>query len=259
MTKEQSKAKSSIPATQSTPDKAPPQNFAEALEAVLLDVPKAAQKTVRDATEYVAKSIRAHARNFLTMGTLCSEVRAGISKAAFSRWISEVLPRVGASSASIYRWMGEAETLKVSVPDENAREALVAVTGGRNLFSREDGQFTLTGAFTSALRLHPVPKGATYEACLDWSRNVLVKIEQGTKGQRSVSELYKAGLNLFGRILKKNVRLAAEFVVACYRLANNVSPAIGDAITEGIDSPSMTLDAVGKLATNPAVGEKKVA
>jgi hypothetical protein len=230
-----------------------------ALDAVLMDVPKSARKEVTEATNTVVKSIRAHAKNHLEIGAVCSKIRVMVSKATFSRWCYEVLERAGASKGSVYRWMDESDVLTTVIPFEPAREALVAVTDGRGLFSHEDGNTALTGAITAALKKHPAPTKGDYTDCLDWAHEVQVAFERFTPpSKRTAGEVYKQALGLFKRILnggkgiQANRKMAVELAVAIYNelyiLSEPLATVALDAMEAIADNKPTPLAEVGNLA-----------
>jgi len=253
------KAVSSKPSLDELTSATPAATLQAALDAVLIDVPKAAKKQVIDATNTVVRSIRAHAKNHLEIGAVCSSVRVLISKAAFSRWLYEVLERAGASKGSVYRWMDEADVLTTVIPFEPAREALVAVTDGRGLFSHEDGNTALTGAITAALKKHSAPTKGDYTDCLDWAHEVQVAFEQFTPpSKRTAGEVYKQALGLFKRILnggkgiQANRKMAVELAVAIYNelyiLSEPLATVALDAMEAIADNKPTPLAEVGNLA-----------
>lgn len=221
----------------------PAATLTSALDNVLMDVPKSARKQVIDATQTVIKSIRAHAKNHLEIGATCSAVRKLISKAAFSRWLYEVLERAGAARGSVYRWMDESDVLTTVIPYDVAREALVAVTDGRGIFSHEDGNTALVGAIIAALKKHPAPSKGTYEECLDWAHEVQVAFEKSTPpSKRTAGEVYKQAMNLYKRILNggkgitANRKLAVEFAVAIFNELYIMSEPLATVALDGMEA-----------------------
>lgn len=259
MAKDKVSSKAAKPTLDELKDAPTAATLQAALENVLMDVPKSARKDVTDATNTIVKSIRAHAKNHLEIGATCSHVRSMVSKATFSRWCYEVLERAGASKGSIYRWMDESDVLTTVIPYDVAREALVAVTDGRGIFSHEDGNTALVGSITAALKKHPAPTKGDYTDCLDWAHEVQVSFEQFTPpSKRTAGEVYKQALGLFKRILnggkgiQANRKLAVELSVAIYNelyiLSEPLATVALDAMEAIADNKPTPLAEVGNLA-----------
>lgn len=240
--------------------KAAPKTWAEALDNVLLEVPKSVKKAVSDTTQYLMKSLQSDAHNQISRGEQLAALQDKVSEATFARLINEVWSRFGASKASVYRWIKNFTVLSVAVPYGVARDALVTVTSGNNLFVTKDGSTTLTGPYTLGLKKHPVPiKGTSYEDCLDWAREVQIVAEKADKDSgQTISDVYKSGLNKLRVLLEgnrkfnANLKFATEFVVAAFRELHTKSAPLGMAAFEACEQitngETVHLDVIGKSA-----------
>jgi len=233
-----------------------PKTWREALDNVLLEVPKSAKKMVADTTDFLFKSLQTRAHNAFACGEKLAKVQEAVSEASFARLIREVWSRAGASQSTIYRWIRNAEVLKVAVPYDIARDALLVVTNGNGLFSVTDGTTSLTGGFTAGLKKYSVPKeGTSYEDCLDWAREVLIVAEKaGANVGGNISDVFKAGIGRYrvllegNRKFRANLKFATEFLVVAYRMLNAKSESCAAAALEAMEDDKISPDAAGQMA-----------
>ena len=236
----------------------PAATLAEALENVLLDVPKSARKTVTDGTQYLMKSVMTRAHNSFECGEMLATISEKVGEKPFARLINEVWSRFGLKRSTIYLWIRNASVLTVAIPNETARDAIIAVSDGRGLVAAgKDGEPpSLAGGYTAGIKKHPVPaKGTSYDDCLDWAREVQVIAERNAsiKGA-TISDVFKAARGRFeillngNRKLSANLKFATEFVVVAYRLLEAKSQPCALAAFAAIEDSAISPDAAGQNA-----------
>lgn len=103
--------------------------------------------------------------NMLAIGDRLSKLRSAIGPERFSQFMKEILPTIGISRSTGYRWVGFSERLALIFPNPLIREHLMALTDGKGIVttaSREDkndfAHLVLTPAAQAALTtLPPAP------------------------------------------------------------------------------------------------------
>jgi len=74
--------------------------------------------------------------------------------------------------------MNEFDALHGDIPSDLAREALMAVTDGRGLFTRNDGPVRLSRAAVDVLKKYPPPTTDFYDDYRNWALEVDLRIEK---------------------------------------------------------------------------------
>jgi hypothetical protein len=104
--------------------------------------------------------------NALVIGKCLSGLRSKIGPRTFSQFMRQLLPNVGISRSTGYRWLAYAEGLAVIFPNPLIREGLMALTDGKGIVttSRRGGydglpNLTLTLAAQAALKTVPPAPG----------------------------------------------------------------------------------------------------
>jgi hypothetical protein len=121
---------------------------------------------VTAAVDEIARLRKQMVVNMLAIGEGLIKLRAAIGCEKFSGFMTEVLPALGISRSTGYRWMGFADKLVQVFPNPVVRQQLMVLTDGRGIISnssREEGKHglakvVLTRAAEQALRtLPPLP------------------------------------------------------------------------------------------------------
>ena len=82
-------------------------------------------------------------------------------------------------NSTLYRWIREYRALKLAVPYEAARDALVSATRGAGLVSVTEGGLTLSAGYAAGLLKYPVPdEGTSPDECWDWALQVRIEAEK---------------------------------------------------------------------------------
>jgi hypothetical protein len=245
-------------ATEKVETLAPAATWKEALGNVLLEVPKSARKLVETGTDYLAKSVMTNAHNSFACGELLSKMSEQSGEKPFARLINEVWSRFGLKRSTIYLWIRNSTVLTVAIPNDTARDAIIAVSGGRGLVAAgKDGEApSLAGSYTAGIKKHPVPaKGTSYEDCLDWAREVQVIAERNANNKgANIADVFKAARSRFevllngNRKLSANLKFATEFVVVAYRALEAKSAPCAMAAFAAIEDSAISPDAAGQNA-----------
>jgi len=96
-----------------------------------------------------------------------------MGRAAFRRFLDLQAGKLGKSSHTLRRWIGDSRVLERAVPNEAARHALLSVTkNGEGIISAIGGR--LSARFAAAIQLYPgPPRGTPAEDCRDWAQEVV--------------------------------------------------------------------------------------
>jgi hypothetical protein len=129
------------------------------------DLSPANCQAVTHAVDEIARLRKQMVVNMLAIGEGLIKLRAAVGCEKFSRFMTDVLPTLGISRSTGYRWMGFADKLVQVFPNPVVRQQLMLLTDGKGIVcnSREEGKHgltkvVLTRAAEQALRtLPPLP------------------------------------------------------------------------------------------------------
>jgi len=113
-------------------------------------------------------------------GRKLAKLQGEMSAAGFTRLLNEQSWSLGASPATLRRYVGDTRALDSAIPNKVARDALLEVTGnGRGLVRTVEGD--LSPKYVAALLKFPVPAvGTSYEDCHDWALEVMTAASHHT-------------------------------------------------------------------------------
>ncbi len=135
--------------------------------------------------------------NMLAIGDHLSKLRTEIGPKKFNQFMSEVLPLLGISRSTGYRWLGFAENLPPLFPNPLIRQHLMTLTDGKGIITRSQQNpddpdaydVVLTVAAGAALKkVPPAPKDQQDSAkCEEWVRRFIKVMSQARTEARSSS------------------------------------------------------------------------
>jgi len=225
-------------------------SFKEAIGNVLLRVPKSAQKMVTEGVNFLIRSVQTQAHNWYECGVYLSKIKNAIHPEDFVRLSGILKDRIDLTRDKITTWINNSDVLTAVIPTDEARDALLVVSGGRGLVDRgKDGNpATLNGAYTAALKKHPVPaSGTSYEDCLDWAREVSIVVAKYNAASPTDNR-YKACKGAFERLLNgtkgrfplsANLKESVSLLVELYRMVDVKSQPCALAALEAFEDSSI--------------------
>lgn len=104
--------------------------------------------------------------NILAIGHRLSELRNAIGCKRFSEFMKDVLPMIGISRSTGYRWLGLSEKLGLLFPNPLIREQLMLLTDGKGIVTtignndKKSLKLVLTASAQEALKSLPPPPEA---------------------------------------------------------------------------------------------------
>jgi hypothetical protein len=123
------------------------------------------RKAVSQAVTFISGIQQQMVSNALKIGERLNTLRSEIGEAHFSDFMSKVLPRLGISRSTGYRWAASAGMLEAHVPDSSVRLSLMASTNGQGIIIQEQGKngkpgkWILAPAYQTAFKkAGPAPK-----------------------------------------------------------------------------------------------------
>jgi len=126
----------------------------------------AKSKTVIATVEEISRLRQQMVVNILAIGECLNELRASLGSERFAHFMRAVLPTIGISRATGYRWMNLADKLTLVFPNSFVRRHLLTLTDGRGILAKptkhgngDSSIVALTPAAQVALAaLPPAPK-----------------------------------------------------------------------------------------------------
>jgi len=131
--------------------------------------------------------------NMLAIGNSLNRLRSGVGAETFCRFMTDVLPSLGISRSTGYRWLGFAEKLAPLFPNPLIRHHLMALTDGKGLIAslerdgnRDVSRVVLTAAAKAALKaVPPAPKCKDSVECEQWVRQFIKAVGKARSEARS--------------------------------------------------------------------------
>jgi len=136
-------------------------------------------QAVTEAVDVIARLRKKMVVNMLAIGDDLIKLREAIGSEHFSRFMTDLLPTLGISRSTGYRWMGFADQLAQVFPDPTVRRHLMMLTDGRGIVSNSGkenkngcAKVVLTRAAEAALKtLPPLPAASqTAQESEQWVR-----------------------------------------------------------------------------------------
>jgi hypothetical protein len=133
--------------------------------------------------------------NMLAIGDRLNKLRAEIGSHKFHQFMDDVLPLLGISRSTGYRWLGFAERLAPLFPNPLVRHHLMTLTDGKGIITRTraddrhhgPGDVVLTAAATVALKNMPPPPKTERDSakCEAWVRSFIKAVWKARSLARS--------------------------------------------------------------------------
>jgi hypothetical protein len=151
--------------------------FGAAVERFCCELAPAHCKTVVNSVKEIARMRQNIVVNMLAIGESLSKLRSVLGVDKFSRFMRTVLPALGISRSTGYRWLGLAEKLVLIFPNPVIRKHLMALTDGKGIVTalsrdgkRDACNVVLTPAATAALKRLPAPptRADDHTGCEEW-------------------------------------------------------------------------------------------
>lgn len=160
------------------------------------ELPTVSCRAVHHAVSEIGGLQRQIVINMLAIGDHLNKLRARIGSQKFHQFMSEVLPLLGISRSTGYRWLGFAEKLAPVFPNPLIRQHLMSLTDGKGIVARLEKKdaakpdvqdVILTPAASAALkRLPPPPKSQHDSAkCEQWVRRFIKAVGKARSEARS--------------------------------------------------------------------------
>ena len=129
--------------------------YADAVATFCATVPDSAAQDVRAAVSFIHEVQAKMVENVLAIGDKLKQLRLVLGADSFSTFVRTVLPKMGISKSTAYRWLGLADSFVGHFPNPAVRAALIAHTDGRGIISEDKDKKTiaLTPAFEAGMKL----------------------------------------------------------------------------------------------------------
>ncbi|HEV2961072.1 MAG TPA: hypothetical protein VG649_04540 [Candidatus Angelobacter sp.] len=161
--------------------------------------------------------------NMLGIGECLGNVRRIVGLKKFNRFMSDVLPALGISRSTGYRWLGFAEGLAPLFPNPLLRKHLMVLTDGKGIVTyserhgkRDSSEIVLTAAAQAALAsLPPLQKNTRNSAeCAEWARQFIKAMNKARSRSRTrgllMAQDQETVIRLFKRFADRHGWEAAE-------------------------------------------------
>jgi hypothetical protein len=165
-----------------------------ALEAFCRDLLATDLQNVKNAVREITGFQRQIITNMLAIGDQLNKLRSQLHPEIFCRFMTEMLPALGISRSTGYRWLSHADKLGAVFPNPVVRQYLTALTDGRGIIAHghkhgkpDYAQITLTPAAEMAIRTTaPAPESATDRSeCEQWVRQFVKAMGKARSRVRS--------------------------------------------------------------------------
>lgn len=192
-------------------------SFPATVQSFCRDLSRPISQTVLDTVSEISRLRQQMIVNMLAIGEHLSKLRSAVGAEKFSQFVREILPTLGVSRSTAYRWLSVAERLASIFPNPLIREQLMTLTDGRGIVAsagkghqREFGEFVLTPAAEAALKtLPPAPTSKHGPADSEQWVRLFIKTTAKARAQVRVG-----GRNLAkdeGAIVRKFMRFAEYY------------------------------------------------
>lgn len=115
-------------------------------------------------------------------------IRTKLGTDLWGTFVDTIVPRMGISRSSAFRWIGSAELVKAQLPNPTVRRALYLLTDGRNLTTTDDkGKVVLTPAFQKAIKAVGAAPTGTLDDDKAEQYALRLKQELGKAGRNAVT------------------------------------------------------------------------
>jgi len=199
-----------------------------ALEAFCRDLLTADLQNVKNAVKEITGFQRQIITNMLAIGDQLNKLRSQLQPEIFCRFMTEMLPALGISRSTGYRWLSHADKLGAVFPNPVVRQYLTALTDGRGIIAHAQkhgkpdyAQVMLTRAAEMAIRTTaPAPESAADRSeCEQWVRQFVKAMgkarsrvrSRGTGFDRERDDL----IERFGRFASRYGLSMAEELCGC--------------------------------------------
>lgn len=198
------------------------------LETFCRDLLTADLQNVKNAVKEITGFQRQIITNMLAIGDQLNKLRSQLQPEIFCRFMTEMLPALGISRSTGYRWLSHADKLGAVFPNPVVRQYLTALTDGRGIIAHgqkhgkpDYAQITLTPAAEMAIRTTaPAPQSAADRSeCEQWVRQFVKAMgkarsrvrSRGTGFDRERDDL----IERFGRFASRYGLSVAEELCGC--------------------------------------------
>lgn len=151
------------------------------------------ERDVTGAVSEIRENITKIKESYLVIGENLHVIHAKVGAERFSTFAKTVLPTLGIPRSTAYRFLTLREQLALAVPNQTARKALLMLTDGKGIFVHDaEGKASMTGAYQTALRTNPMPRGTLDEKAAEmWAATVQQAAKKAGKSKSTEGERAK--------------------------------------------------------------------
>ena len=199
-----------------------------ALEAFCRDLLATDLQNVKNAVREITGFQRQIITNMLAIGDQLNKLRSQLQPEIFCRFMTEMLPALGISRSTGYRWLSHADKLGAVFPNPVVRQYLTALTDGRGIIAHgqkhgkpDYAQIMLTPAAEMAIRTTaPAPESAADRSeCELWVRQFVKAMGKARSRVRSRGPGFHRErddlIERFGRFASRYGLAPAEELCGC--------------------------------------------
>ena len=199
-----------------------------ALAAFCQDLLAADLQNVKNAVREITGFQRQIITNMLAIGDQLNKLRSQLQPEIFCRFMTEMLPALGISRSTGYRWLSHADKLGSVFPNPVVRQYLTALTDGRGIIAHgqkhgkpDYAQIMLTPAAEIAIRsTAPAPQSAAdRNECEQWVRQFVKAMGKARSRVRSRGSGFNKErddlIERFGRFASRYGLSLAEELCGC--------------------------------------------